>query len=436
MKIIGKHRRRRNTGRIKFGKNSGNGCLGLLVVLMVAAGIVLAIAAVIITLVLWLIMFFLPPMLLLNLGLWALVASFFLKKYKQQLLALSVVGGVYMLLDMNMAWTAGLFYQGVSANTTFFDYVVYINSVSLAISIYLLASKHFADQKDDIKIKLGIPAAGFLLAFTIVVSYQYIVRDNMLLAFKDLKPFGSEVEDTKTTETPLAEVKPIETLNDLVDKDFSEGRFYIDTVIEPNLIEHLDPSIHQLFIDTSKGQSEYYQRILNWQPPNDKVFASQANYVLQHKRARVHPFKIEDFVEGYPREYVRLRSFKGEHYLYDRSNGSDTRYVLTDSTFIIYGPLESTLGILGYLDITENQKFAFVMNTAQTVEDDKRDRILIRKVSDDGSLFEISHSRGDEQIERVLATPIDKAHKFPMIVNYSPEMMMPELMWERLDKKN
>lgn len=372
-------------------------------------------------------------MLLLNLSLWALVANFFLKRYKQQLLALSVAGALYMLLDMNMAWTAGLFYQGVSANTTFFDYVVYINSVSLAISIYLLASKHFADPKDDIKVKLGIPAAGFLLAFTIVVSYQYIVRDNMLLAFKDLKPFGEKEEEKNIAEAPAAKLKPIETLNDLVDRDFFEGRKYIDTIVEPNTIDHLDRSVHQLFIDTTKGKSKFYQELKNWKAPNDKVFASQANYVLQHKRARVHPFKIEDFVEGYPREYVRLRSFKGEHYLYDRSNGSDTRYILTDSTFIIYGPLESTLGILGYLDITENQKFAFVMNTAQTVEDDKRDRILIRKVSEDGSLFEISHSRGDKQIEKVLATPIDKAHKFPMIVNYSPEMMMPELMWDLLE---
>lgn len=188
------------------------GCGGLLIAFIIFS-LVSIVPLLAFILALWSIVFFIPPMLMLNIGVWGLLASFYFKKRKRFWLLVSVLGVVYMLFDMSQLWTADLFYEGVSTNTTFFDVVVYINSVAMGVSIYLLAKDLTSDEHENLGFKYGVPLAGFAAAFVVVMSFQYLIRDDMHMALKELK-VKKEVPATVDEDTPTDSVQTISSPKD------------------------------------------------------------------------------------------------------------------------------------------------------------------------------------------------------------------------------
>ena len=179
------------------------GCLASLVVI----GIVTALPLLAFIFALWSIMFLIPAMFMLNLSIWALVASFYFKKAQKPLLALSIVAPIYLLLDLNFVWTSGLFYKGVSTSAAFMDVLVYLNCVAMGVSAYLLVSSSLTDRNDTVGYRIGIPAISFLLAFATVMSYQLFVRDNMYVAAKEIElqkqqPKVVDDEETRVNTEP------------------------------------------------------------------------------------------------------------------------------------------------------------------------------------------------------------------------------------------
>lgn len=194
----------------KYSNNSENSFLYVVAIVSLIAIATIGVIVALVTKLMWLLVFFLPPVILLNLSIWALLASLFLKKHKPPFWALSIAGGLYMLLDMAMVWTSGQFYLGVSSNPIVFNAIVYLNSISVAMSIYFLASKFYRNKKDNIQFRVGIPAVSFLAAFTVVMSYQYLISDNMQATLKELK----ETQEVPSIiqEEPLSEPTPNDSL--------------------------------------------------------------------------------------------------------------------------------------------------------------------------------------------------------------------------------
>ena len=116
----------------------------------------------------------------------------------------------------------------------------------------------------------------------------------------------------------------------------------IDTIIEKNTPDSIDFSKHQLFIDTTRS-CNYYQRTKNWNPffnPYPEVIDYINDLIIKGN----NPTRIT--LGTIQRVWLTLRKFNEEFILYERCDGFDPTYVISDTTFIIYGPFEFDANII------------------------------------------------------------------------------------------
>ena len=209
----------------------------------------------------------------------------------------------------------------------------------------------------------------FAFAFIVISTIAYIT----FLFFYVQKKYAEVPEEKEHTKTQTSLFK-----NEL------------DTILERNDYKKLDLTRHQLFIDTTKIH-EFYKSVSEW------------NNGLNLTNRKL---KLADI----PTKFITLRKLDDNFVLYDRCDGSDPRFVILDSTFIIYGPLEKSVEAIEEISFTE-QKIELKGKSENT-------KITIEK-TDSINVYEIKfENHWLDWIE--YATPASKINNFELVVNHCP----------------
>lgn len=209
--------------------------------------------------------------------------------------------------------------------------------------------------------------------------------------------------------------KPIDEIEEVNESIIGNS---LDTVLENNSSELLDMDIHQLFIDTSR-QSDYYNTILNGKPSKA---ISQSLQEAMFNIGLADQIKID--ISAYPNSFVAIRKLKNEFILYDRCNGNDPVYQITDSSFAMYGPLESEMEpIIEMIEFNGN-RLKLRLRTYKEKSSDSSATLTINK-SKYENIYRLTYECemvGWEQ----LVIPISKVKDYNLVVNHCPIQMAVE----------
>ncbi len=192
-----------------------------------------------------------------------------------------------------------------------------------------------------------------------------------------------------------------------------------DTIIERNNPKSLDMSIHQLFIDTTRTYI-FYERVekanLIQNPQQEYI-----NYINQMFENQIfEKFDLEEF----PRFWLTLRKYKGEFFLYDRCDGSDYAYGLTDSTFNIYDPHELDIRMITKLIKISKSEIEIEAAYDKKNNQEKPLKLTIKKTEqkDVYALNFEGYYTGKSYI-----TPFKNVRNFDLIVNHCPKYKINEV---------
>ena len=187
------------------------------------------------------------------------------------------------------------------------------------------------------------------------------------------------------------------------------------------------PLNHSFFIDTLKT-SIFYKEILSWTP--HKYATQDINYYLKELSLEkpIKTFDLEDF----PRSWISLRQYKDELYLYNRSDGIDRRFGISDSSFIYYGPLESDADVIDSILINTKREVKLLLRTIEQKSKDRLAIISIKK-TDTKYVWLLSYKTNEREWYE-LVTPKENILNFKMIVNYCP--ISKQIEYQNFDKIN
>ncbi len=168
----------------------------------------------------------------------------------------------------------------------------------------------------------------------------------------------------------------------------------IDVVLEMNDPKNLDLSKNQLFIDTSKTY-KYYDEMLSW------------NHDEQARNIRL---------------FVSLRKFHKEFILYNRCDGIDECFGFADSSFEIFGLLESEINTINkFLKKTDNEMIVELLTHTSTKT------IVSIQPSEYENVFQL-HYKNDESDTTYYVASVKDIKKFNLVVNHCVDRKIVEFM--------
>jgi hypothetical protein len=174
----------------------------------------------------------------------------------------------------------------------------------------------------------------------------------------------------------------------------------LDTILERNNPANLDLSRHQFFIDTTRN-SEFYQRIADWKPWEFEI----ENYTEEKSFKK---YSIGKF----PRVWISLRKLDGKFVIYDRCDGIDRRFQITDSTINIFGPLENEVQIIDKV----------LKQSVNEISIEYKPKNLFSIMpTNDKNIYILQYDD-----ENYLVTPLDKIREFDLVVNHYPTRKVTE----------
>ncbi|MBO6515877.1 MAG: hypothetical protein JJ975_04930 [Bacteroidia bacterium] len=179
------------------------------------------------------------------------------------------------------------------------------------------------------------------------------------------------------------------------------------------------PKVDSCFIDTTRT-SQFYEQLTNWQPGE---FDNQAvDFYLNElgKKKPIRHFRIGDV----PRNWVTLQQYGGELVLYDRCDGIDRRFVITDSSFGLYGALESEADAIDSVMINLPNEFKAELHTIPQKSPSGYSTVWLKPTTTN-HVWQLSYAVEEEEWTE-LVTPIESIDNFDMIVNYCPESKVRE----------
>ena len=189
----------------------------------------------------------------------------------------------------------------------------------------------------------------------------------------------------------------------------------IDTIVEHNSPSNLDMSRHQLFIDTTR-ESEYYKS-RNW-----RHLDSANNYVkvlINDLFEEVDKYqKVE--LDAFPLTWTVIRKYGEKLVLYDRCDGSDPFYRISDSTLNVYGPLEFNAYII--TDVFEKTKEQVILELL----DHDNSKLTFSITELDRAGVYCLNFKSDTIDETVFVIPTDKMVDYNLLVNHCPNYKVTE----------
>jgi hypothetical protein len=183
----------------------------------------------------------------------------------------------------------------------------------------------------------------------------------------------------------------------------------IDTIIERNNPNSVDFNKHQLFIDTTRTYL-YYDRIENWNPfENSKETTLDYLNDLYGDKNLVK-FDFKDF----PRLWITLRQYQNEFMLYDRCDGMETSYGLTDSIFYIFGVHEFDIRKIKRMVQLNDNELEIELEKYKGEENEKPLIVNIQK-TERKAIYKLTYN-----LNYIFVTSNENVRNFDVLVNHCP----------------
>ncbi len=192
----------------------------------------------------------------------------------------------------------------------------------------------------------------------------------------------------------------------------------IDTILERNNPKSLDLTKHQIFIDTTRS-SEFYERLRNWE--QSELDKQTIELYLNEINKDFQPKEID--LKGFPSHFITLRKLNNQFVLYDRCDGVDPRFKISDTAFISYGPLELGVESISKLISLTNNSIELELRTYQSKSNNQKSRLKIEKIED--FIYKMTYAYQTYNSIEYLTT-INGIENFDLVVNNCTTMKMLE----------
>ncbi len=198
-------------------------------------------------------------------------------------------------------------------------------------------------------------------------------------------------------------------------KTYSDFNIEIDTIIEKCNPKILDFSRHQLFIDTTRT-FEYYDKVENSNPFNSEDIKTISNEYLKvlHSDTQFQVFNFQNF----PRLWIPLKKYQGNFILYDRCDGSETYYGITDSLLYIFGVHEFDLRKIKNVKMLNNNEVEIELEKYKNDKNTIPLTLKIQMTSNKDIYTLTTNLFGD--ITTINVIPNFNVRNFNVLVNHCP----------------
>jgi hypothetical protein len=182
---------------------------------------------------------------------------------------------------------------------------------------------------------------------------------------------------------------------------------------------------HSIYVDKDARKSPYFRWLKSLDYTNaDKDYARSMKELQKYKK---NDGKKAD-LSTMSRHWVQLHLYKGKYYAYSPSNRSQVKISLNDSTLITMG-MERRVDLIN--DVQQTEKNVYQISTTDYKGQSGSFRIHIIDAYRDIAVFENLFEKGSH----LLMVTAERADRFPLITNYSPNHMEPEFVFDVPDFK-
>jgi hypothetical protein len=182
---------------------------------------------------------------------------------------------------------------------------------------------------------------------------------------------------------------------------------------------------HSVYVDKGGDDSPYFARLKNLDYTKaDKAYLRGLKLLHKYKQPQRQPIDLGKL----PRTWVQLHMYKGKFYVYSASNGSKLKIALNDSTTIVK-EMESSVRLIN--DVHQKDKSIYQVSTTDFRGRTSLFQIHLIHRSRGIAVFEDYFGKGSH----VLMVATERAHRFPMVINYTPNHMEPEFLFDAPDFK-
>jgi len=177
---------------------------------------------------------------------------------------------------------------------------------------------------------------------------------------------------------------------------------------------------HAVYVDKAGDESPYFATVTNLDYTlADKSYLRAVKALKKYNKTVSQSARPQDL----PENWVQLHVYKGKYYVYSPSNGDQLKLSLNDSTMIVK---EMKRSVRLISDVQQMDKNIYQIQTI-----DKNGLTLPFKIqwihkSRGIAVFEDLFGKGSQ----VLMVSLERADRFPLVINYSPNHMEPEFVFD------
>lgn len=177
---------------------------------------------------------------------------------------------------------------------------------------------------------------------------------------------------------------------------------------------------HAVYVDKDGEKSPYFTELTNLDyTRTDKSYRQSIKELLQYRKTPNKNISFGDL----PRNWVQLHVYKGRFYVYSPSSGPQRRISLNDSTMIVQ-EMERSLRLMN--DVQQNGKNIYQVSTTDYKGKTRSFQINLIHKSRGIAVFEDYFGKGSH----ALMVTIERASRFPLVTNYSPNHIEPEFVFD------
>jgi hypothetical protein len=176
---------------------------------------------------------------------------------------------------------------------------------------------------------------------------------------------------------------------------------------------------HSVYVDKDRD-SPYFEVLKNLDYTKaDKDYVRSMKALQKYKKVAGRKVDLATL----PRNWVQLHLYKGKYYVYSPSNRTQLRVSLNDSTLITKG-MERRVDLLN--DAQQTSKFVYEIAATDYKGQSDSFRIHLINKSRGIAVFEDLFEKGSH----ILMVTIERADRFPLVTNYTPNHMEPEFVFD------
>jgi hypothetical protein len=178
-------------------------------------------------------------------------------------------------------------------------------------------------------------------------------------------------------------------------------------------------------VDKDEEKSPYFAELTKLDyTRTDKSYLQSINELLPYRKTPNKNISLGDL----PRNWVQLHIYKGKFYVYSPSSGPQRQISLNDSSMIVQ-EMERSVRLIN--DVQQKNKNIYQVSTTDFRGRTSLFQIHLIHRSRGIAVFEDYFEKGSH----ALMVTVERASRFPLVTNYSPNHIEPEFVFDTPDFK-